>query len=326
MVVVQVPSTSKGSDAVDTSRPAAESSKTAQALRNLSSRAEENQRRAVGTSTVLALRDGEALPSGYRYVSREPHIPIVGHQSTSGNRPVTVDLCTPPNGGATETVSDVEAGKRAAAARRNAVRSSNKQANATFVKEAKESLASGRPPVLKVSEGKTHLKTRWQAAAKEVAYKFLDLRKQSWKSYSHFEKAKVHKELDAVYKFDPPLDPIEVEKYLASHLRSARAVWKAHWLRYGPDNKHFNCPEEAWQSLTKWWSTPECEEEATEMAERRSRVQKGSKTGRKALVERMDEVGRITLTMNNTSICHRILLCKAALESGNWLVYSSCHQ
>lgn len=43
-----------------------------------------------------------------------------------------------------------------------------------------------------------------------------------------FEKTMVHKEFNAQFKFDPPLDSKHVEKYLANHLRSARAVWKAH--------------------------------------------------------------------------------------------------
>lgn len=59
------------------------------------------------------------------------------------------------------------------------------------------------------------MKTRWHAAAKEIAYKLLDLGKEGWKGYSIFEKRKVHKELNAQYKFDPPLDPKRVEEYLA---------------------------------------------------------------------------------------------------------------
>lgn len=104
------------------------------------------------------------------------------------------------------------------------------------------------------------------------------------------------RELREMYTFEPPLDPLRVEKYLAAHLRSARAVWKAHWQKHGPDNRHPNCPEEAWAKLTKWWPTEECREEAARMAVRRSKVKGGSKTGRKALLDRMDEeVGKIIL-------------------------------
>lgn len=39
-----------------------------------------------------------------------------------------------------------------------------------------------------------------------------------------FEKTRVHKELNAQYTFDPLLDPKNLDKYLARHLRNARAV------------------------------------------------------------------------------------------------------
>lgn len=55
----------------------------------------------------------------------------------------------------------------------------------------------------------------------------------------------MHNELNTRYKFDPPLDPKFVNKYLSAHLRSSRAVWKAHWLRNENEDKHPNCPEEA---------------------------------------------------------------------------------
>ena len=303
VVVMQVPSTSKASAPVETPRPEAESSKNVLPARSLKPRADTNQRRTSGISEVLALREGEALPEGYRYVYREPGKRTGEHASTAAKHTETVDLSTPADGGVTDTVAEAEAEKRAVTARRNATRNSNKKAHASYLKEVKEALATGRQPTLKVSEDETHLKTRWHSAAKECAYKFLDLRKQSWKSYSHWDKEKVHRELKEVYKFDPPLDPKRVEKYLSSHLRSARAVWKAHWQKYGPENRHPNCREDAWEKLTKWWPTEECMEEAAEMAARRSLVQRGSNTGRKALIDRMDEVSNriIALWMRHAS-------------------------
>lgn len=52
----------------------------------------------------------------------------------------------------------------------------------------KDSLASGRASTIKIMEETTNLKARWHVAAKEVAYKLLDLRKESWKEYTMFEK------------------------------------------------------------------------------------------------------------------------------------------
>ena len=114
-------------------------------------------------------------------------------------------------------------------------------------------MANGRPTTIKIPEESTDLKAKWHAAAKEVAYKLLDLRKESWKDYNIFEKTMVHMELDARYKFDPPLDPRCVDKYLSGHLRTSRAVWKVYWQKYGDTQRHHNCPEEAWAKLTKWY-------------------------------------------------------------------------
>ena len=69
------------------------------------------------------------------------------------------------------------------------------------------------------------MKARWHAAAKEVAYKFFDLRKgKIERLYSVFEKGEVH--IKVQYKFDPHLEPKCMDKNLFGHLRTSRAVWK----------------------------------------------------------------------------------------------------
>lgn len=233
---------------------------------------------------MLALREGQALPEGWRYVVRgqsESSRPRAGTE--------TVDLTTQPDAGAEAAGEEADDPKRKSSDKRNETRNSNKRAHASYVKEVKESLAEGRPPAIKVSEDATHLKARWHAAAKEVAYKLLDLRKEGWKSYSTFDKTRLHKEMRAQYKFDPPIEKRDVEKFLAGHLRSARAVWKAHWVKHGDGDKHPNCPPEAWEALIKRWPTEACKEESADMANRRSCVQNNSKTGRKRLLDRQDE-------------------------------------
>jgi hypothetical protein len=233
---------------------------------------------AAGTSEILVLREGQSLPDGYKIVLRDPTPATI--------KPV--DLSTHADPPAHTTEEDVEAEKRTAAEKRNARRSTNKQALTSFAKEMKDSLAGGRPPSIKVSEDQTHLKSRWHSAAKEIAYKFLDLSKDGWKEYSHFERTRVHKELNEQYKFDPPIDPACIDKFLAIHLRSSRVVWKTHWLKHGDKDRHLNCPEDAWAKLIKWWCTPQCMEKSAEMAARRALVQKGSKSGRTKLVDRME--------------------------------------
>ena len=247
------------------------------------SRQQERRGTAEAPPAVLTVREGEPLPEGYTLVVRAPATPTVASRSTE-----TLALTTTPEA-APPLAEDMESSKRKAAERRNLTRSANKQANVAYAKEVKESLAAGRRPTINVKEDQTHLKARWHAAAKEVAYKLMDMRKESWKAYTVFEKAKVHKELDAKYKFEPPLDPRRVDKYLASHLRSARAVWKSHWLKYGDENRHPNCPEEAWAKLILWWPTEACRDQSAAMAGRRSKVHRVSSTGRKRLVDRMEE-------------------------------------
>lgn len=233
---------------------------------------------------TIAVREGERPPEGYTLAVRAPATP-----SSAPKAVEMVDLSTPPAAATLVPTEDVEASKGKAAERRNVTRKLNREAHAELEKELKDSVAGGRLPTLKVSESPAHLKARWHAAAKECAYKLLDMTKESWRSYTFFEKGLVHNELKDAYKFDPPLDPKRTDKYLAGHLRSARATWKAHWLQHGDENRHPNCPEVAWEKLILWWRTSECRDEAAAMAERRSRVRNGSKSGRKGIVDRMDE-------------------------------------
>ena len=210
----------------------------------------------------------------------------------------TVDLCTPPRSADQIRPEHVSPAPTSIAAKRNLAKNMNRKANASFAREMKESLAAGRPPTRHVADQQTDLKTRWHAAAKTVAYKLLDLRRDGWKEYTNFDKARVHKELAAVYKFDPPLDEKRVEKYLSGHLRTSRAVWKAHWLKYGESQRHHNCPEEAWEALTKWWPTSKCQTAAADMAARRAKVQTAGASGRTSLIDRMTKEVR-----NNSVHC-----------------------
>ena len=237
---------------------------------------------------VIAMREGAVLPEGYCYAIRTIGQHVSGDVDRTANRAETVDLSTPPKVGrhVSEGVGDTP--KSAACTRRNATRYINQQAHTSFAREMKDSLVEGRPPTLNVSEDETHLKTRWHAAAKEIAYKLLDLRKEGWRGHSIFDKGKVHKELSSQYKLDPPLDPKRVDKYLAGHFCSSRAVWKAHWQRCGDFDRHHNYPKEAWEKLIQWWPIEACKEESADMVGRRSHVQNASSTGRKSLVERTE--------------------------------------
>ena len=137
------------------------------------------------------------------------------------------------------------------ATRRNLTRNMNRKTQLAFAREMKESLATGRPASIKLPESQTDLKARRHVVAKEVAYKLLDLSKENMKNYIIFEKALVHTELNAQYKFDPPIHPKRVDKYLSGHLRTSRAIWNIHWLKYGDSQRHHNCPTDAWAKLIK---------------------------------------------------------------------------
>lgn len=247
------------------------------------------QARTARTSQLIVLKDGDPIPEGYAYVTEaraELAPPVRTPQRPTRD---TVDLTTPPKATDPCTGPGTDTAKARTAARRNLTKNTNIKANATFARDLKESLATGQPMTLCIAEGQNDLKSAWHAAAKEVAYKFLDLRKESWKEYTIFEKNTVHNEVNEQYKYNPPIDPKRIDKYLSGHLRTSRAVWKAHWKRHGPTQRHHNCPEAAWEKLVKWWPTDACQEESVEMASRRARVERNNKVGRSSLMERMDE-------------------------------------
>ena len=238
--------------------------------------------------TLIARKAGDPIPPGHTYVRDERASPAPSARIPLRSASVTVDLITPPMATQTAVVEAPATAKSRANAKRNLTRSLNRKANATFAKELKDSLGSGLAAAINVAEEQSDLRTAWHTAAKEVAYRYLDLRKESWKDYNQFEKAQVHKELAAQYSCNPPLDTRCVDKYLSGHLRTSRAVWKAHWKKYGPSRRHHNCPEEAWEKLTSWWPTERCREEAAEMASRRAMVAQRSTVGRNSLLQRMD--------------------------------------
>lgn len=241
------------------------------------------------TTQLFALKEGDPVPEGYSILVETRVEPVPSpriHQRAACD---TVDLSTPTKAIDRCTEEGPESAKSKTAAKRNLMRNINRKANATFAKDLKDSLATGQPTTIKVVEENNDLKCAWHAAAKELAYKFLDLTKESWKDYSVFEKTMLHKELNEQYKFDPPIGPKRIDKYLSGHLRTSRAVWKAHWKKYGASGRHLNCPQAAWDKLCKWWPTSACQEEATEMASRRARVERTSKMGRSSLIDRMDE-------------------------------------
>ena len=249
----------------------------------------QTRERTEETPQVIALRDGDALPDGYTFVVKTTSTNIGPTTERTRSRLETVELSTPPRGATNIVFEKTQTLKGGDKERRNATRNTNRQATAAFARELKDSCTGGRPPKINGGEDETHLKARWHAAAKEIAYKMLDLREDGWKRYSIFDKGRVHKQLNATYKFDPPLEPRRVDKYLSGHLRSSRAVWKAHWQRYGDFERHHNCPEEAWDRLIQWWPTEACKEESADMASRRSLVQTHSSAGRKSMVDRMQE-------------------------------------
>lgn len=238
---------------------------------------------------IIAVKDGDHIPEGYTIAVQTRDEPEQGGRTPRGVVRDTVDLSTPPKATEVGSAEGPDTAKSRTKARRNLTRNTNRKANATFAKELKDSLASGQPTTIKVAEDQNDLKAAWHAAAKELGYKFLDLTKESWKEYTFHEKNTIHTELNEQYKFNPPIDPKRIDKYLSGHLRASRAVWKAHWKKYGPSQRHHNCPQAVWTKLCLWWPTTACREEAVEMASRRARVEKISTVGRSSLHDRMDK-------------------------------------
>ena len=157
----------------------------------------EARKRTGDASQVIGTRDGAVLPDGYEYTIRKVARQMPAAPEASRIPVPSFDACTPPRAPVCRTDGPAEPPGRSESARRNAARSSNKLAHAAFARELKDSLAEGRPPAVSVGGEDSHMKARWHAAAKEMAYNLLDLRKEGWKGYSDFDKAKLHKELNA---------------------------------------------------------------------------------------------------------------------------------
>jgi hypothetical protein len=235
------------------------------------------------------LKERDPIPEGYSLVIETGVEPVPSVRAGQGQARDTVGLITPPKATEPSTKKGADTVKSKTAAQRNSTRNTNKKANTKFARELKDSLATGQPTAIAIAEENNDLKGAWHAAAKEVAYKLLDLTKESWKDYSIFQKSVVHNELNAQFKFDPPIDSKKIDNFLSSHLRTSRAVWKAHWKKFGPSERHHNCPQGAWDKLCKWWPTAACQEQAAVMASRRARVASHSKVGSRSLLERMDD-------------------------------------
>jgi hypothetical protein len=219
------------------------------------------------------LKERDPIPEGYSLVIETGVEPVPSVRAGQGQARDTVGLITPPKATEPSTKKGADTVKSKTAAQRNSTRNTNKKANTKFARELKDSLATGQPTAIAIAEENNDLKGAWHAAAKEVAYKLLDLTK----------------ELNAQFKFDPPIDSKKIDNFLSSHLRTSRAVWKAHWKKFGPSERHHNCPQGAWDKLCKWWPTAACQEQAAVMASRRARVASHSKVGSRSLLERMDD-------------------------------------
>lgn len=141
-----------------------------------------------GNHRTNPVRLPETRPRGHTNTTHAP--PLVSHAERSPARThnIPIDVSSPPRGVAQSPRDHVDSASGRPASNRNFARNANRKANASFAREMKESLAGGRPVTYRAPEGQNDLKGRWHAAAKEVAYSVLDLRKEGWRNYNMFEK------------------------------------------------------------------------------------------------------------------------------------------
>ena len=104
-------------------------------------RQEQRQRTREGNPQLLALREGEAHPAGYKYLVRETRTDGEATENTVGCAGNTMDVSSTPPYGIHPFGAEADTTSKTAMARRNANRNINKKANVTFAKEMKESLA-----------------------------------------------------------------------------------------------------------------------------------------------------------------------------------------
>jgi hypothetical protein len=68
-----------------------------------------------------------------------------------------------------------------------------------------------------------------------------------------------------LFRFDPPLKPGIIEKYVQEHLSFVRQKWRKVGKVGGDATRPNGCPTNAWPKLVRYWKIPHAEHENEQM-------------------------------------------------------------
>ena len=107
-----------------------------------------------------------------------------------------------------------------------------------------------------------------------TARRFLNLSVIKFRDHPDADIKILKDDLDRRFTFDPPLRPDYILVYIESSLRTARYIWRKHWLTTGRGEKHKFCPLRYFPALVCYWKTKEADEEAKLLKEEREAKRK----------------------------------------------------
>ena len=84
----------------------------------------------------------------------------------------------------------------------------------------------------------------------------------------------IQEDLDRRFVFNSPLTTGYIMGYIENSLRTARYLWRKHWVKTGRGEKHKFCPLRYFPALVRYWKTTEAEEESKRMKEARNAAKK----------------------------------------------------
>jgi hypothetical protein len=122
-------------------------------------------------------------------------------------------------------------------------------------------------------------KTIWQSRLKSYMYGFLDFGIWEIRKQPRANLDKIYAKMNEDFTYSPePLNKNAMYEYIRARLRDLRSKWKKKWEEEG--DKPSECPQAAWETLIKHWSTEKVMAEAEKMKKARGAVKNPSHVGR----------------------------------------------
>lgn len=107
-----------------------------------------------------------------------------------------------------------------------------------------------------------------------TARRFLKLSVIHFWDHPNSDMKVIQEDLDRRFVFNPPLTTGYIMGYIENSLRTARYLWRKHWVKTGRGEKHKFCPLRYFPALVRYWKTTEAEEESKCMKEARNAAKK----------------------------------------------------